>query len=201
LRIEPGAGAVLDFALGRFDAVRGLEHVGDLRQEGNPRVDRNVFTPQAGRHAATVPVLVEAADGLDDGFGKTHLARDLRAAVAACFHQFLRDLTAVLEDIDQGAKPPGQPGLRAGVRDHEAKHLRQAAIDGVEVALEAEIVGQIKLANERRVAAEAEILEERCVYSSQICAASRPISEPMWMPIQQQRTQWPAGWPSTMSSA
>ena len=103
------------------------------------------------------------SNALRDGFGEPHLARDLGAAMAARFDQFLGDLAAVLEDVDQRAKPLGQSGLHSGMRQDEAQHLRQAAVDGLEVALEGEVVGQIELADARRIAAAAEILQQQRV--------------------------------------
>ena len=41
----------------------------------------------------------------------------------------LRDLAAVLEDVDDGAEALGQAGLQAGMGQHEAQRLRQAAVD------------------------------------------------------------------------
>jgi hypothetical protein len=45
--------------------------------------------------------------------------------------------------------------------EHEAQRLRQAAVDELEVLLEGEIVGQIQLADPRRVAAAAKILQQQ----------------------------------------
>ena len=97
------------------------------------------------------------------GFRKAHLARDLGAAIAPCFHQFMSDLAAVLEDVNKRAKSLGEPGVHSGVRDDETQHLRQAAIDRFEVVLEGDIVGHIKLADARRIAAAAEIFQQQRV--------------------------------------
>ncbi len=41
-RIEPGGGSAADFELCGFDAFRCLENIDDLRQQRNPRIDRNL---------------------------------------------------------------------------------------------------------------------------------------------------------------
>ena len=135
------------------------------------------------------------------GFGEAHFAGDVGAAMAARLDQLARDLAAVLEDVDDGAEPLGEAGFQAGVAEHEAQRLRQAAVDGLEVVLEGEIVGQVQLADARRVAAAAEILQQQRVVEFADLASPRPISLPIWMPMQQHRTQCPAGWPSVRSSA
>ena len=97
------------------------------------------------------------------GFGEAHLAGDVGAAMAARLDQFAGDLAAVLEDVDDGAKPFGQAGFQPGMAQHETQRLRQAAVDELEVLLEGEIVGQIQLADARSVAAAAEILQQQRV--------------------------------------
>ena len=47
--------------------------------------------------------------------------------------------------------------------EHEAQRLRQAAVDELEVLFEGEIIGQIQLADPRRVAAAAKILQQQRV--------------------------------------
>ena len=90
--------------------------------------------------------------------------RILRAISAprltARLHQFLGDLAAVLEHLDQRAEAFRQAGLHAGVRQDEAQRLRQAAVDGLEILFEGEIVGQIELADARRIAAATEVLQQ-----------------------------------------
>jgi len=49
------------------------------------------------------------------------------------------------------------------VGQHEAERLRKAAVDLLEVVLEGQIVGQIELADARRIAAAAEIFEQQRV--------------------------------------
>jgi hypothetical protein len=100
------------------------KNVAHLREQSNSRVDRDVFAAQTQRHAAADPVFVEVANTLGDGFGKTHLAGDLGAAIATRFHQFLGDLAAVLEDMDERAKPFREPGSHSGMGQDEAKDLR-----------------------------------------------------------------------------
>ena len=75
----------------------------------------------------------------------------------------LRDLAAVLEDVDQRAKPLGQTRLHAGVRQHETQHLRQAVVDGMEVAFEGDVVDHIELADARRVTAATDVLHQQRV--------------------------------------
>ena len=51
----------------------------------------------------------------------------------------------------------------ARMRQHEAKHLRQAAVQQLEVLLERQVIGQIEFADARGIAAAAEILEQQGV--------------------------------------
>lgn len=108
-------------------------------------------------------MLIEILNALRDRFGEAHFAGDVGAAMAARLDQFASDLAAVLEDIDDGAKPFGQTGLQPGMAQHEAQRLRQAAVNELEILLEGEIIGQIQLADARSVAAAAEILQQQYV--------------------------------------
>ena len=103
-------------------------------------------------------MLVEIFDAVGDRLGETNFAGDVGAAMAARFYQLAGDLAAVLEDVDNGAEPFGEAGFQAGMTEHEAQRLRQTAVDELEVLFEGEIVGQIKLADPRRVAAAAKIV-------------------------------------------
>ena len=106
-------------------------------------------------------MLVEILDAVGDRLGKPHFAGDVGAAMAARLDQFAGDLAAVLEDVDDGAEPFGEAGFQAGMAKHEAQRLRQAAVDELEVLFEGEIIGQIQLADPRRVAAAAKILQQQ----------------------------------------
>ena len=154
---------MLDLAPRRLGAAAGMEHVDDLRQQRDLGVERDVGAARAGRLAAAVPVLVEVLDAQRHRFGKAHPAGDVGAAVAARLDQLAGDLAAVLEDVDDGPEALGEACLQAGVGQHEAQRLRQAAVDLLEVVLEGEIVGQIELADARRIAAAAEVLEQQRV--------------------------------------
>ena len=98
-----------------------------------------------------------------DRLAEPHLARDIGAALAAGLDQFAGDVAAILEHVDQRAKALGQAGLQSGMGEHEAKRLRQAAIDLLEVMFELDVVGQIELADPRGIAAAAQILEQQRV--------------------------------------
>ena len=137
------AGAVLDFAPRRVDAVRGLEHVDHLRHQRDA-ANRAGWRRRAGRCGRPLPSQCSSRFWMPCAtrFGEAHLARDLGAAMAARLHQLAGDLAAVLEHLDQRAEALRQAGLHAGVRQHEAQRLRQAAVDGLEVLFEGEIVGQ-----------------------------------------------------------
>ena len=43
---------------------------------------------------------------------------------------------------------------------HEGEHLRRAVADPLEIALESQVVGQIQLADARRIAAAAQVLQQ-----------------------------------------
>ena len=99
--------------------------------------------------------------------------------MAARLDQLARDLAAVLEDVDDGAKALGEAGLQAGMAQDEAQRLRQAAVDELEVPFEGEIVGQVELADARRIAAAAEILQEQRVIEVGELGLAKPISRPI----------------------
>ena len=119
-----------DFAPRRLDAVRGLEHVDHLRQQGDARIDRDRRAGEAERLAAAVPVLVEIVDaGGDTPRRSASCARSRRRDGSASRSARCAILAAVAEDVDQRAEALGQARLQAGVRQHEAQRLRQAAVD------------------------------------------------------------------------
>ena len=66
-----------------------------------------------------------------------------------------------LHRADQRARARGEAGTHAGVAEHEAQRLRQAAVDLLDVAFEGDVVGEIELADTRRVAAAAEVLQQQ----------------------------------------
>src|SRR5690606_24207578 len=82
---------------------------------------------------------------------------------AARLDQFAGDHTAILEDMNEGAEALGKPRLQSGVRKHKAKQLRKAAVNLFEIVLKGQIVGEIKLAQARGVAAATEVFQEQRV--------------------------------------
>ena len=144
-------------------AVRDVKHVDDLSHQRDARIDRDFHPAQTQRLAAAIPVLVEIFDAVGDRLGEAHLAGDIGAAMAARLDQLASDLTAVLEDVDDCPEPFGEPGFQPGMAQHEAQRLRQAAVNELEVLLEGEIVGEIQLADARRIAAAAKILQQQRV--------------------------------------
>src|SRR6266478_2065004 len=84
-------------------------------------------------------------------------------AMSAPLYQLASDFTAVLEDVDDCPEPFGETGFQPGMAQHEAQRLRQTAVDELEVLLEGEIVGEIQLADPRRIAAAAKILQQQRV--------------------------------------
>ena len=163
---------------------------------------RDVCACEAERAALAVPVLVEIEDALHDGSEK----RIWRAMSAPCWQRVSTssrdDLAAVDGDVDDGAEAFGEAGLHAGVVEDEAEDIGEAGVDELEVAFDADVVGEIELADARGVGRAADVLEQqRVVEVGELRRRSCPIARPMFMPIQQQRMPWPAGWPSVMSSA
>ena len=142
-----------------LDAGAGLKHVGDLRQQSDPRIHRNVVCSGARRKAAAVPMLIQILDALRDGFGKPHFSRDRRAAVTARLDQLFGRRPGGLERSDQRPNTFRKPGFQSGMRQNKAKRLRQAAINQFGVAFEAQVVSHVKLADACRVAAAAEVLQ------------------------------------------
>ena len=163
-RVEPGSGAVADLAPRGLDAVRPCgtrrrpapaarcgHRPGSRRPQARPACRRRPSARRgSGCRAATV--------------SEKRICRAMSAprwqrvsissrAISPPFWKMLR----------MARKRSDKPGLHARVRQHEAQRLRQAAVDGLEVALEGEIVGQIELADARRIAAAAEILQQQHV--------------------------------------
>jgi hypothetical protein len=137
-----------------------MEDIDDLCQQGDPGIYRNILSAGTGRLSTAILVLVEKLDAVGNVLRKPHLSSNVRAAVAARINQLPRNFTAVLKDVQNGAKSFGQSGLETRMGKHEAKSLRQAPVDVLEVLLEREIVSQIKLANSRGIAAASKILEQ-----------------------------------------
>ena len=108
-------------------------------------------------------MFIEIFDAVGDRLGEAHLTSDVSAAMAARLYQLASDLAAVLEDVDDCPEPFGEAGFQPGMAQHEAQGLRQAAVDELEVLLEGEIVGEIQLADARRIAAAAKILQQQRV--------------------------------------
>jgi hypothetical protein len=65
----------------------------------------------------------------------------------------------MLENVEGGAKALGQAGLEARVREHKTHDLGQRTADQFEIALEFQIVGEVKLADTCGVAAAAQVFE------------------------------------------
>ena len=162
-RIEPCPGPRADLRQrGRTPAL-GVEDVHDLREQRDVCVARNGVAGQAQGLAASVPVLVERADAVLDRVGKPHAARDVGAAMTAGLDQLAADLATVAQDADDGPDAFAQPRFEPGTGEHEPERGRQAVIDGLEVAFEGDVVREIELADPRRVAGAAEILQEQRV--------------------------------------
>jgi hypothetical protein len=140
-----------------------VEHVDHLGQQRDARINRNVLAAHIFRQAAAIPVFVEILNAECDRLGEMHHAGDLGAAMTACLDQFLRRGAGCLESGDQRADAIGEPGFQPGVGEHETQGLRQAAVDVFGVAFEGDVVGQIKLADARRIAAATEVLEQQRV--------------------------------------
>jgi hypothetical protein len=106
-------------------------------------------------------MLVEILDAGGDRLRKMHPARDVSAALTACFDQLFGDLASILENPDDRSEAFRQAGAETRMREDEAERLRQTIVDLLEIALEGKIVGQIELANARGVAAAAEVLQKK----------------------------------------
>jgi hypothetical protein len=74
-----------------------------------------------------------------------------------------RETAGVDRHVDDGAEAFGETGLHPGVGKDEVEHLAEAGADELEVALEGEVVAEKELAEPRRVAGAAGILEQEHV--------------------------------------
>ena len=108
-------------------------------------------------------MLIQTNDALCDVFRKSHLSRNVRAALTPCLYKISGNLAPIFKNIEEAAKTFSKTGLGPGVADHELQDLPQASIDQLEVVFKADVIRQIKLANTRSVAAAAEILQQKCV--------------------------------------
>ena len=70
-------------------------------------------------------------------FRKTQLAGNVGAPGATRLNQFLRNVLAVFQNAAERFEPIHQADLRPGVAQDKAQHLRQAAINPLEIAFEA----------------------------------------------------------------
>ncbi len=136
-----------------------MEHIHDLREEGDPRVERDRGARETVRSARAVPVLVQGMDGAAHAWGETQLPRDLGSALTAGLDQVVDDRSAVLQDVEHGAEAFRQSRLQTSMRKDEAENLRQAVAHCLEVTLEGEIVGEIKLADPGGIAGTAQVLQ------------------------------------------
>jgi hypothetical protein len=156
-----GAGAHLRH--GRRAAPLGVEDVDDLCEQRDRRVRRDDVAAKPEWLPCAVPMLVKAADAVLDPDRKSHLRGDVGPAMAARLDEFAGNVAAVLQNVDDRSDALGQARLRAGVRKDEAQRGGEAAVDGFETALEADVVGEIERADSRGVATAAEVLEEQGV--------------------------------------
>ena len=140
-----------------------MKHVDDLRQQGDARKQGDRLACQLVRLALTIMVFIEAVDTLRHGFRKAQQTGDVGAALAARGDQVLRNLRPVAQNRHHGAEAFGQPRLQARVLEDEFQHLRQAVAHRLEALLERQIVRQVQLADARRIAAAAQILEQQGV--------------------------------------
>ena len=117
LRIEPGAGAVRDFALRGLDAVRDWNTSTTCASSAMRDI-------RAGSRRRSSPSGCRRRSSARRGSGcrcATLSENRIWRAISAPRWQrvsisSLRDLAAVLEDVDHRAEALGQPGLHAGVR-------------------------------------------------------------------------------------
>jgi hypothetical protein len=108
-------------------------------------------------------MLIQTNDAICDVFRKSHLSRNVCAALTPRLYKIRGNLAPIFENVKEAAKTFSKTGLGPGVADHELQDLPQASIDQLEIILKADVIRQIKLANARSVAAAAEILQQKCV--------------------------------------
>ena len=146
-------------------------------------------------------MLVQPVNAVTHRFRKAQRPRDVRSAGAARDDHFLGDGVAIGEDVtDRRCAAVQRPALR-GLAEHEMQRRREARPDRLIALFEGAIVGCVKLADARRVAAAAEVLEQQGVIKIVELGLTRPIAFPIWNADPAARTQWPAGCPSVMSRA
>ncbi len=144
-------------------AIGDMEDIDHLRQKGDLREQRDCLSGKALRLSRPIPMLVKILDAVAHRFREAHAGGNLGTAMASRLDQLAGDFTAVLENIDDGAKALGEAGFKARMTKNEAQGLRQAAVDQLEVALEADVVGQIELTDAGGIAGAAEVLEQQRV--------------------------------------
>jgi hypothetical protein len=169
-----------------------VEDVDDLREQRDPRAER-IASPAS---ASGRPLPSQCSSRLAMPAATPSPKRSCRAMSAPRVQRVLIRSSVMRGPLRRMLTTlrsrPASPAFSPVCAEDEAQHVGQAGADGLEVALEGEVVGQVELADPRRVAAAAEVLEQQRVVEVAQRATGRPSVMPMCVPIQQTRMQCPS---------
>ena len=142
LRRKPDARAVHDLRQRITWPLGRMKHIRHLRDQRDIGVLRDRLAAQPIGSALTVPMFIQRTNAALHRLGKPHLCRDIRAAMAARFDQFLRNLAAFARHPDNGANPVAKTGLQSGLGKDEPQSGTQTAINLFEVMFETDVIRQ-----------------------------------------------------------
>ena len=77
----------------------GMEHIDDLRQQGQLRPQRYRSPAQGAGPARAIPMLVEMVDAVTNHLREPQHASDLGTTGAPRYDQILRDVASVQQDV------------------------------------------------------------------------------------------------------
>ncbi len=140
-----------------------MEHLRDLRQQGDARVHGHRFALEPLRLASTIPMLVQRRHCLRRHFGQPQPPHDVGAPVTAGLDEFGDERGGVAHDVEDRACPCPVARAGRGLGQHVAQGVGERGADGAEVALQLEIVGTVDFAQARRVAGTPRVLEQHGV--------------------------------------
>ena len=148
---------------GRTWAARREENIERLRKVRDAREEGNLLPVKPERISAAVPVLVQAVNACRDGVGESQLPRDVRAALAANFHQIAGILLLRRGNLKKPLHAIEERHARGDVRQRivQAFPANARPIGRFHVALGANLVRIQYVEQPRGIAAASRVLQKQ----------------------------------------